>query len=214
MMKPSYLIALAIFAGSISLVAQQGSSAAPGGQVSNVVVRTVTSDGSSPQSEPASAETQNLISERASALTRRILAEAANCPAAMNVSHLPDGSMIWTGRAHPESTGQWLHITIMAPIAASATLEVHGYSNKGHMTQTDLKKGPGNSGPDAVRAVTVSFRDLPNGQATGNVWAPGLTAVTSIDLVSLTYVDGTNWSAPSGHTCQVTPDPLMLISGR
>ncbi len=132
----------------------------------------------------------------------------------MNVSHLADGSMIMTGRAHPGGIGQWMHITVMTPTVSTASLLVRGYSDKGHMTQADSKNAPSKSGPDAVRAVTVSLRDMPDGQATGTFWAPGLTAVDSINLVSLTYSDGSSWSAPAGHTCQVTPDPLMLISGR
>lgn len=178
-MKPSIMLAIALLSGSLPLAAQQGSA------------RAVT------QSSPATLQTQVFLQQ------------LANCPAVMNVSHLPDGSMIRTDRAHPQSIGQWLHIAIMAPIVASATLQVSGYSGKTHMTQTLAKNGP-----DAVRTVTVTFREMPNGQAEGNVWAPELTAVTSIDLVSVTYVDGTTWNAPSGRTCSVTPDPLMLISGR
>ncbi|HUB53343.1 MAG TPA: hypothetical protein VL986_14405 [Terracidiphilus sp.] len=145
--------------------------------------------------------------------TLQMLQQAENCPVSLNVQHLPDGSMIRTShgneRPHPSGIGQWLHINIMTPTVATATLLVHGYSDKGRMTQTDSK-----GGPDATRTVTVTFPETANGQSTGSVWVPGLTAVDSLDLTALTYVDGKTWSAQSGHTCRVTPDPLMLISGR
>jgi hypothetical protein len=102
-----------------------------------------------------------------------------------------------------------MHITLNTPQGGIATLAVHGFSNKGRMTETD-----GKNGPDAVRTVTVYLAAAQNSQVAGNVWAPELTAVTSIDLVSLSYDDGTKWTAASGQTCRVTPDPMMLISGR
>jgi|HubBroStandDraft_1064217.scaffolds.fasta_scaffold48880_2 hypothetical protein len=142
-----------------------------------------------------------------------MIQQTENCPATLNVQHLPDGSMIRTShgndRPHPSGIGQWLHINIMTPTVATATLLVHGFSDKGRMTETKSK-----GGPDATRTVTVTFPETANGQATGNVWVPGLTAVDSIDLTALTYINGSTWSAPSGHTCHITPDPLMLISGR
>jgi len=144
---------------------------------------------------------------------RGLMEQAANCPAAMNASHLSDGSVLrtsnGTGRNHPAGIGQWLHITLHIPRGAFATLEVHGYSNKARMTQT----GWGGSS-DAVRRVTSYMAAGSNGQSTADIWAPELTAVTSIDLVSLSYDDGTSWKAQDGRACSVTPDPLMLISGR
>jgi len=197
-MKPTIVLAIALFSGSIPLAAQQGAPAASGGQVTYGVVSTVTLNGPAPQSEPASA------------LTQRILAEAANCPVALNVSHRPDGSMIRTaGGGHPKGIGQWLHITVMTPTVSTAQLLVRGFSDKPHVTQT-----AGQNGPDAERTLTISFGDNANGQATGDAWAPGLTSVESINLISLSYSDGKRWSAPKGHTCAVTPDPMMLISNR
>ena len=201
-MKPSLMLAIALFSGSIPLVAQQqGPSGISGGQVSHGVVSTVTVNGPAPQSQAATAE------------NRAILAEAANCPVALNVSHLADGSIIRTGNgtgsAHPKGIGQWLHITVMTPTVSTAQLLVRGFTDKPRVTQS-----AGKNGPDAERTVTISFGDRPNGEAIGDVWAPGLTSVDSINLISLTYRDGTQWSAPSGHVCSVTPDKMMLISGR
>jgi hypothetical protein len=123
--------------------------------------------------------------------------------------HLSDGSVIRTGRTHPKGIGQWMHVMLNVHQGAIATLAVHGFSNKGRATETSL-----DSSPDAVRTVTVYLAPAQNSQAAANIWAPELTAVASIDLVSLKYDDGTSWSAPSGLTCNVTPDPLMLITAR
>ncbi|MGP8252418.1 MAG: hypothetical protein ACLQHF_10310 [Terracidiphilus sp.] len=191
-MRPSIVLAIALLSGSLPLAAQQGSAGATASQGPVV----------------------NIPKNFTVSPTITIYAQqAANCPVALNASHLADGSMIRTagraGSAHPNGIGQWLHITVMTPTVSTAQLKVRGYSDKAHMTQTGSKNGP-----DAVRTVIVSFRDMPNGQTEGNVWVPGLTAVDSLYLISLTYVDGTSWNAPGGQECRVTPDPLMLISGR
>jgi len=185
-------LGFALLAGSVPLAAQQssaaGTAAPPAAQQSYGVVG---------QFGPATSAQKQYRPEY-----------VPNCPVVLNVSHLADGSMIRANRAHPGGIGQWLHIVVMTPTVSTATLLVRGYSDKGRITQTS-----GNGGPDAERTVTVTFAGKPNGQAIGNVWAPGLTAVDSIYLVSLTYVGGTNWSSPNQSACQVTPDPLMLISG-
>jgi hypothetical protein len=46
------------------------------------------------------------------------------------------------------------------------------------------------------------------------VWAPGLTAVVSIELMSVKYSDGSTWTPAQGKTCRVAPDPLMLVTQR
>jgi hypothetical protein len=38
------------------------------------------------------------------------------------------------------------------------------------------------------------------------------TAVTSIDLDSVNYADGSNWQAPSAGACSVQPSMLMQVS--
>jgi hypothetical protein len=62
-----------------------------------------------------------------------------------------------------------------------------------------------------VQTLTVSF--TPNGDHTvkADVWAPGLTAVVSVELLSVKYTDGSTWTPVQGHACRVTPDHMMLI---
>jgi hypothetical protein len=186
-MKPLIVLAIALLSGSIPLAAQQGSAGVATGQGPIV----------------------NLPKNFTASPTVTIYAQqAANCPAVLSARHLSDGSVILTSRSHPKGLGQWLHVTLNIQQGAIATLAVHGFSNHARMTETSL-----GSSPDAVRNVTVYLAPA-QGQAGGSIWAPELTAVASIDLVSLKYDDGSSWSAQDGHTCRVTPDPMMLVSGR
>jgi hypothetical protein len=65
-----------------------------------------------------------------------------------------------------------------------------------------------------VRALAVPFTAGGDRTATADVWAPGLTAVVSIELMSVKYSDGSTWTPAQGKTCRVAPDPLMLVTQR
>ena len=196
-MKPPIVLAIALLSGSLPLAAQQGSAGVTGG-AGPFAVAGQQSYGCVSIESPSGPVVKQYCGQ-----------QVASCPAVMKAQHLSDGSMVRTGSSHPKGLGQWLHVTLYTTQGAIATLAVHGFSNKGRMTETNM-----GSSPDAVRTVTVYLAPAPNGQAGGDIWAPGLTAVASLDLVSLNYDDSTKWNAVTGHTCRVTPDPLMLITAR
>ena len=210
------VLALAVFAlaGSLPLAAQQSTSPAPGTQVTQYVFHVPGQKGSAPQS---TAVFTSQAMQQMKKAAQQMLDQAANCPVALNATHLADGSVIMTtgqarrsnGNPHPAAIGQWLHIVVMTPTVSTAELVVRGFSDKPRITQSN-----GNSQPDAERTVVVTFASRPDGRAIGSVWAPGLTAVDSISLKSLTYLDGSVWNSPAAQTCRITPDPMMLISGR
>ena len=54
----------------------------------------------------------------------------------------------------------------------------------------------------------------PQNTAVARLWVPAVSAVLKIDLVSVTYADGSSRIFFSRENCRVTPDPLMLISTR
>jgi hypothetical protein len=196
-MKPTVVLAIALLSGSLPLAAQQGAAGVTGPRTNFPL-------------PGMQGQNCTYISSPSNPLPlSNCWQQVPVCPALFMAQHLSDGSMIRTGRAHPKGIGQSLHITLNVHQGAIATLAVHGFSNKGRMTQASL-----GTSPDAVRTVTVYLAPAQNSQAAANIWAPELTAVTSIDLVSLKYDDGTSWSAPTGQTCQVTPDPMMLITAR
>lgn len=136
------------------------------------------------------------------------------CPVSMRAQHLSDGSMVKTHSGHPNSVGQWLHLSMAGDDSkqiARATLTVRGSSPKGRVEDADKS----NSEPfNAVRTLTVAFAAGADGSASADVWVPGMTAVQRIDLKSLVYSDGSTWKIGSDTSCHVAPDPLMLIGNR
>lgn len=142
---------------------------------------------------------------------------AASCPVGMKADHLSDGSMIKTGSthpkdAHPKGIGQRLHLTLTSPdqrTIASATLKLLGWNATGRMERAAL-----HNEDQSARTVTASFTAGPADTASADVWASGLTAVTSVELLSVRYSDGSTWTSTQGKTCSVSPDPMMLIANQ
>lgn len=138
-----------------------------------------------------------------------------HCPVSMRAQHLSDGSLVKTGKTqHPAGIGQRLHLTLKNPESKqirSAELTIHGVTAKGRVMDALSSKGDSS---DATQNMSVRFLTESDGSATADVWVPGVTAVQSIALDSAVYSDGSTWKAADGMACRVTPDPLMLISGR
>ncbi len=133
------------------------------------------------------------------------------CPVGVIAQHRADGSMVKTGSAHPQGLGQWLHVTLTSPdtrILAKAAFNVHGWTAQGHMEQANVSR----DGSQAVRTVQTPLTAESGGTASADLWAPGLTAVSSIELLSVDFADGSAWTPAPGKTCRVMPDPLMAIA--
>lgn len=142
------------------------------------------------------------------------LPPAANtCPVSLRAEHRSDGNLFKVGDGHPKGVGQWLHLTLVNPASreiARATVTVHGFSNKPRVTQTSPHQA---NGSDAVQTLTVRFSAGPGKTASGDVWVPGMTAVQTIDLDEVTYMDGLVRRFAASESCRITPDPFMLIAG-
>ena len=116
----------------------------------------------------------------------------------------PDGSK-------PKGIAQRLRLMIVGPESArivAAKVTVRGYSRRGRIRQTFTTD---DGSADASRTLQVNFS---SGHETGSafLWAHGLTAVESVDLLSLTYNDGSIWNIAEGNVCRIIPDPVMLIA--
>jgi hypothetical protein len=88
-----------------------------------------------------------------------------------------------------------------------AQITVHGLSHRGRFVP--LADG---SAPDLSRKVSVVLDVKGNSRASSDLSLIRFASVTSVDLNSLTYADGSSWRASSSAACSVTPDPFMLVS--
>jgi hypothetical protein len=133
------------------------------------------------------------------------------CPVGLRAQHISDGMMVNTRDGKKQETSQRLQLSFSKashPIAR-ATVNVSGWTMESRLepaTAEAAKRGTGQS-PVAVRTLTVPVTD-----GAADVWVPGLTGVSSIELVSLEYADGSTWTPSGADSCRFAPDPLMLIA--
>ena len=93
----------------------------------------------------------------------------------------------------------------------AATVRVHGLNGKNRMvlTPTDTTQRW-----NAVKTLKVNFAEQKDGTVSADLWIGGFTSVSSIQLMDVSYSDGSIWKISRSNACRVQPDPLMLITER
>ena len=66
--------------------------------------------------------------------------------------------------------------------------------------------------PDLAKTVDVVLEVEGKGHASSELSLTHFTAISSIDLDSVTYADGTRWQAPTPGTCSIIPNMVMRIA--
>jgi hypothetical protein len=104
---------------------------------------------------------------------------------------------------------QRLQLTLSNPSSrdiVSAEFTAHGFSNKPRAMDA------GSNAPDLAKTMEIALGVKGKGHASHDLSLNHFTAVTSIDLNSVTYADGTTWRAPSPGACSITPSLVMLVA--
>ncbi len=138
---------------------------------------------------------------------------SVGCPVSLRAQHGVSGNILSVDRNRPKGIAQLLHLTLTNPDSrqiVAAKLRVHGLTGKARVTQTLS----GQNDSDAAQNLDVRFSPGPGNAVSADLWVPGMTAVLSIDLNSVTFADGSTRSFSAREACHVAPDPLMLINGR
>ena len=148
--------------------------------------------------------------------TTQIVSPPNFCPISIEASHLADGNIAKTSVDHPRGVGQRLHLKLISPdqrTIASATVNLRGWTPKGRTQQLGQMSSSSDSSL-GVRTLTIPFTPGADRTVSADVWAPGLTAVVSVELLSVKYSDSSTWTPAQGKGCSVTPDHLMLVTQR
>ena len=152
---------------------------------------------------------------QAAASVYRVPAVAPACPVSMRAQQRWGGDLVAADKdrdARPKGIAQRLELIVTNPDSKRITrarVTVHGLAPKGRVTQ--LASGERS---DVVRTFDVNFSAGTGKDVTAGLRVPGMAAVFSIDLDSVTYADGSTWRLADGQSCRTVPDPMMLISGR
>ena len=188
---------------AITLVAQNG-----------VASSGVLGNGESPS--PAQAETQS--NSIPTGLTVSSPKWFGSCPIDM---HATQGLWDRTVRVRdgdkaqvPHQFGQRIFLNLKDHKAAhivSATVRVRGLNGTSRALPT-----PANTAQrwNATRTLKVDFVKENDGAVSADLRLAGFTAVDSIQLIGVSYSDGSVWRISGSSDCRVQPDPLMLITER
>jgi hypothetical protein len=154
-------------------------------------------------------------------------AAGAACPVGMRATHGPSLPVSMNaGGAHRQGPAINGRLIVPEPPVAAVNQQIHlvltnlsrrdivrvqftahGFSNK----QRTIYAGAAQI-PDLSSSVEVVVDVKGNGHASSDLSLSHFTAVTSIDLDSTTYADGSTWRSASPGACSVVPDMVMLIA--
>jgi hypothetical protein len=133
------------------------------------------------------------------------------CPISLHARHAGGGEM-WKVNGVPiNGPAQMLHLTVVNPDSRHivvANVTVRGFTDKGRMIQVMSNQDSN----DAAKTLDVKFPSESSKEAATELRVPGFSAVTVIDLNSVTYSDGTSWKLAAGSSCRSWVDGLMLVS--
>jgi hypothetical protein len=135
------------------------------------------------------------------------------CPVSLRAQHGASGAMVQADKSLPKGPAQLLHLTLINPDSrriVSAKFTVRGASGKARVTQALSSSDSGQA--DAIRSLEVKFSSAPGNTATGDLWVPGMTAVLTIDLTSVTFADGSTRNFAPQDACRVAPELKMLVA--
>ena len=146
------------------------------------------------------------------------MSQLSSCPVSLRAQQASAANSMMVAGGRPKGVAQFLHLTMANPAGSTvtkATVTVRGLLPKTRATLTPMTLG--NDPSDAARTLDVTFSAAAgpafNGRS-ADLWVPGLSAVSSVDLVSLTYADGSMWTPKAGKTCRTPIDGIMLVGAR
>jgi hypothetical protein len=137
------------------------------------------------------------------------------CPVRMHALQGSGTGLVAVRDAKPsDGPSQRIHLMLSNENAAKVTgarVTVLGTSGKSRL-ENALSSREGTS--NLTRSLEVAFAPEGERDVATDLVLPGFTSVSSIQLESITYQDGTTWRVAGRRACHVAPDPMMLVADR
>jgi hypothetical protein len=205
-MNRAAAVSLALLFGSAVLAAQTA------GQARSQVEREIV-----PGNDAGAANVAVLSSTLGKGVNKRsqteiAIAQAAvsACPVALRAQQSAAAFTRQVDGTQQRGIAQRLHLSVTRSAGrrvASATVTVHGAGNKPRMVLTATAEGTA----DAAKSFDVTFVGEPESELAADLWVPGFSAVSSVEVNSVTYSDGSTWKLATGGSCSYPVDGLMLV---
>jgi hypothetical protein len=151
-------------------------------------------------------------------------AQSLDCPVSMHAQHGSGGGLLLArqapGASHApnppsQAPSQQIHLTLknwkFPGRVVSAKVTVRGTNGKARFVPVNSTS---ETSAETARALNINLEADGQGQASTEVQLAGFTSVQSITFDSLTFTDGSTWTASKTSACRTAPDPFMLVSAR
>jgi hypothetical protein len=112
------------------------------------------------------------------------------------------------GDAKQAGPAQGLHLTLnhlAAPAIDRIEITVYGVSSKARV----LPAGP--IPEDVSKTFELRRESGSNTLTEADVWMHNVGSLSSVDLISITYADGTTWHTTENLKCRAIPSNFLLV---
>jgi len=144
-----------------------------------------------------------------------VVLPAPTCPVSLHALQGSGTGLVAVRDAKPVSGPvQRIHLILGGGAAlrvAGAKAVVYGLSGKSQILHASPRD---NERSDLTKTLDIRFAPEGDKSVAADLTLPGFTSVTSVQLESISYTDGTAWKVAGERACHVAPDPLMLITER
>lgn len=139
---------------------------------------------------------------------------SVTCPVAMRAERRGTQWVMQARSGGRSVAGQRIYLEIERgkDTAVEAKVTVHGTRARARFLPALSTENQGAA--DALKSFTLHANSADKGNIASDLRLEGFTSVQSVNLDSITYADGSVWTARAAQRCSVEPDPLMLVSQR
>lgn len=136
------------------------------------------------------------------------------CPVQMHALQGSGSSLLAVRGNEAQVSGptQRIHLVLSqgrAAEVAGAKIRVEGLSGRNHIAEAACGQG---ISPDRTQTLDVTFTEDRQAAYSTDLVLAGFTSVQSIEILSITYRDGSTWKLESHNACEVAPDPMMRVA--
>jgi hypothetical protein len=138
----------------------------------------------------------------------RGLPSNSGCPVGFFASRQATGQIMSAGEAKQAGPAQGLHLTLnhlAAPAIDRIEITVYGVSSKARV----LPAGP--IPEDVSKTFELRRESGSNTLTEADVWMHNVGSLSSVDLIAITYADGTTWHATENLKCRAIPSGFLRV---
>jgi hypothetical protein len=132
------------------------------------------------------------------------------CPVGFFASRQATGQIISAGDAKQAGPAQGLHLILnqrAQPAIDSIEITVYGYG-----ISSKARALPAHEpSPDVSKTFELRRSAGSNSLSDGDVWMHNVGSLSRVDLISITYADGTTWHATENLRCRAIPSNFLLV---